>query len=251
MIARGKYVRKPDHDERAVLRAVDQFHLGAQNNGAGTLSPHQRPGNLKSVFRKQLGKVVARDAPWNFREALPYSIGVAVANRLELSVDLTAAAALSDDGIQIGFTCLTDSHAQAVVRENIEFLDVIFRSTCGYRVNTTRVIADHAAQRAVLVRGRIGPDRQMMLFRFVAKGVEDQARLHPGVFPLRVDFENLIQIFRKINDNRRVAALPGQTGPATPAQNGRIELAAQRNGSDYVFIRSRYDHADGHLPVNR
>jgi DNA-binding FrmR family transcriptional regulator len=59
-----------------------------------------------------------------------------------------------------------DLHPQAVAREDLELLDVVLGARSGavelrlHRVRATRVVADHPAKSAVVMRGRVWSERQ-------------------------------------------------------------------------------------------
>ena len=111
------------------------------------------------------------------------------------------------------------------------------------------VVADHAAERVVVVSRRIRSKRQMAPLRCAAKVVEHDTRLDPGQsFPV-VDGLDVIQIFRIIDNHRSIAALSGEAGAAAARQHRRAVLAAQLDRGDHICDISGYDDADRYLAV--
>jgi len=118
-------------------------------------------------------------------------------------------------------------------------------------MNAARVIADHPAERIVIVRGRIGAERQPVFFRGVTQPIEYYSRLNPGAFFLRIHFQNAIEILREIEDYGCVAALSGEACTATSRKNRGVIVAAQSDSANDVVDCSRNYNADRNLPVIR
>ena len=103
----------------------------------------------------------------------------------------------------------------------------------------------------MIVRGRVGAERQMVLLRRMAQVVEDCPRLHAGSTPRRVDLEDIVEIFRKIHDHSDVTALARQTGAAAAGQDRCAVTACCRHGLQHIIDRAGNDGTDGRLPVIR
>ncbi len=101
--------------------------------------------------------------------AFPDMIGVAVANVFQLRIDFPAPAALGNNGMELFLAGLANRHPQAIICEDIQLLDIIYRFAAHDRVHTAGVVADHSAQRAVCVCSRIGRQDQLALFRSIAQ----------------------------------------------------------------------------------
>src|SRR5262249_58919646 len=97
------------------------------------------------------------------------------------------------------------------------------------------VVADHSAQVAVLVRGRIWPKSEIELVGAFTQMVEHNPGLHPRVFLLCIEFQDLVEIFGKIYDPPNVAKWSGKTGPATPCQNRSAVVAGQSHSLNHVL----------------
>jgi predicted metal-binding protein len=81
--------------------------------------------------------------------------------------------------------------------------------------------------------------------------VVDHSRFHPCVFLLWVDLGNPVDVLRKINYHRNVAALACKACTAASSQDGHAKFLAGTNGLDNVVNAFRDDDSDGHLPKDR
>src|SRR5579863_6274148 len=113
------------------------------------------------------------------------------------------------------------------------------------------VVADHAAQGAAVVGGRIGGEGQVILFSRVAEMVEDDSGLDAGDAALGIDLENLRHVLRKIEDDGDVAELSGKRGSGAAAKKRSAELAARGDRHENVVGIAREDDSDGYLAVVR
>jgi hypothetical protein len=57
------------------------------------------------------------------------------------------------------------------------------------------VVAGHAAQRAVRVRGGIGREREVMSLGRVSELVADDPELHPRRLSVRMEFQQPVHVF--------------------------------------------------------
>jgi len=116
-------------------------------------------------------------------------------------------------------------------------------------MHPARVVAEHAAERAVIVGRRIGTERQAVRLRGIAQGIEDDAGLDAGKPPHRIHVEDTVVILRHVDDDGLVAALAGEAGAAAARQHRRAMPPAHLNGCDYIVRVTRDDHADRDLPI--
>jgi len=79
----------------------------------------------------------------------------------------------------------------------------------------------------------------------------DDARLDPRDPALWIKFKNLRHVLREIENNRNVAALAGERGASTAAQDRRAMLSADSNRSDHVLGIARDYNSDRNLAVIR
>ena len=142
-------------------------------------------------------------------------------------------------------------HPGAVVQQNLELLDVFARFAAEHRVRSTRVVADHSAQRAVPMRCRIRRKGQLMLFRRIAQLIIDQPRLYPRVALFRIQLNQPVQVLRKVEHHRHIAGLPRKRGPGAAPKNRHVQRAADRHRLHHILHRAGNHHTDRHLPVVR
>lgn len=99
------------------------------------------------------------------------------------------------------------------------------------------------------MRGGIRAERELVRLSRVSQPVEHKTRLHPRLPGGRVDLEDAVAAFRRVDHHRHVAALPRQARAGTPRQDRHVVLPADGNGLDDGVDRARDDDADGDLPV--
>ena len=126
-------------------------------------------------------EVVARHAPRNVRVFRTDQVRVAIPNLAQRAVNFAAASSHGDDGIE--FVRAGGPHGQlrSVIEEDFQFVNVIGRLSGEQGMSAARVVADHAAQGATVVRGRIGSPCELMSFCGIAQRIADDTRLNPCV----------------------------------------------------------------------
>ena len=142
-------------------------------------------------------------------------------------------------------------HPVTVVRQDVELVDVVVglpRHDC---VHAAGVVADHSADRAVAVRGRVGTEREAVFLGRVAEVVEHDPGLDARELPGRVHLQDLVHVLREIEDDGDVAALAGEARAGAAGEDRRAELARQLDRRVDVVDGPREDHADRHLAVVR
>src|SRR5207248_9059914 len=113
-----------------------------------------------------------------------------------------------------------------------------------HRMPAAGVVAEHPAERAVRVRGRIRPEGEAMpLGRDAAQVVEDAARLYARDAAAGVDLEDVVEVLREVDQHRRVAALAGEARAAAAEDDRRPVLAADAVDLDELVQVAREDDA--------
>ena len=232
-------------------RTGHQAKLGFQYGRARALGSHQRAGDMKSVFGKQLVEVVAGDAPRNARVLLPDERRISIANLLQARINLPLPSTGRDDALQIGVRGFPHRHFGAVVQHDTERVDVVDGFPAHQRVHAAGVVADHAAERAPAVRRRIGSERQVVPLRRIAQSIEYDAGLHARDERLRIQMDQPVHVLRKIEDDRHVAELAGQARASAARQDRRAQFATGGQRGFHVCVIERNDEAYGNVPVVR
>ena len=116
-------------------------------------------------------------------------------------------------------------------------------------MDAAAVVPDHATQRVVIVRCGIGAEGQPVRRGGVAQSVEDAAGLDPREPVFRIDLEDAVEIARKIDAERGVAALAGEAGPAAASDDRRIMLSSDPYRLNHLVTAARIDQTDRHLAV--
>ena len=113
------------------------------------------------------------------------------------------------------------------------------------------VVADHAAERVVVVGGGIGAEGQAVLRGFRAQVVEDAAGFDAGEAALGIDRDHAVEVLGEVDHDGGVAALAGEARAAAARQKRRIVTPADLHRLDDVLPRLRDDHPDRDLAVVR
>src|SRR3546814_3818007 len=88
------------------------------------------------------------------------------------------------------------------------------------------VVADHAAERVVCVRGLIGTKGQMLLFGSVAQIIEHATGLHACALAFGVNRDDAGEVLRAVDDDGDIAALPGEAGAAAAQDRKSTRLTS-------------------------
>ncbi len=144
-----------------------------------------------------------------------------------------------------------DGHAGAVVEQQVERLDVVDGLAAHQRMNAAGVIADHAAEGAAAVRGGVGSEGQLKLFRRLAYTVEHDAGLDAHGAGDGIDRVHVVHVLREVEDDGGVAGLAGDRGAASAREDGRVEAAADGDRGDDIVLVARDDEADGDVAIVR
>ena len=238
-----------DQEQDAVLWAVNEAGLRAQDRNAGALGADEGAGDVEAVFGEQVVEVVAADAARDVRVVLANEAGVGVAEVAELGVDLALAAAGLDDGFEFALGGSADGHAGAVVEEDVEFFDVFAGFAAEDGVRTAGVISDVAADGAVLVGGGVGREGEGVCFRGGAEVVVDEAGLDPGVALFGVEFFDGVEVLGEVEDHAGVGGLAGEGRAGAAAEKGHVERAAGGDGGEDVVEGAGDNDPHGHLAV--
>ena len=232
-----------------MLRAGDQPELRLEDDRAGALAADEGAREIESMLGQQFVQVVAGHTARNAREARPNLVRVAIAHGAKRRIDLAAASAAAHDGVELRVGRRSDGQQRPVVEQDLQLFDVVDRLARQQGMGAARVVADHAAQRAAAVRGRIGPERQLVHLGGVPQRVEDDARLHAREPALGIDLEDPVHVLREIEHHGDVAALAGEAGAGAARQDRRVERAARRHRRDHIVRVAGDDEADRDLAV--
>src|SRR5262245_55493323 len=118
-------------------------------------------------------------------------------------------------------------------------------------MHTAGVVADHPAEGAPGMGGRIGAVHQAKRRSDCLQVVENQTGLNACDAALRIDLEDLPQVLRHVEDDRDVAALSGQACAGAAGEAGDTLFAADSYRVDDLSHGTRDDDGNGHLTVVR
>ena len=161
-VGRAGDVRVAEHDQRLGGRLGDQAQLGVQDRDQRALAAGQRPGHVEALLGQQRVQVVARYPARDLRVALADLIGAGLRQLPQGAVDPGAPAAGRDDGRVLLVAGRPGPEPLAVMSQHLEPDHVVDRLAVGLRGRAAGVVADHAAQRAVIVGGRLRAEHQLV-----------------------------------------------------------------------------------------
>ena len=244
-------IGEAEYRDRALLRTRYEPGLGLQRDGAGAFGADQCARDVEIVFRQQLIEVVTRDAPLDFRKASPNRLAVAVANVRQSAVNRGASVCGVDQMSKFFIRGGADPHADAVVGEDFQRVDVLDGLAGHDRVRAARIVADHTAQRATAVGGRVRAPGEPMPLGRVAQGVAHHAGFHSGHPSRGIDVQHAIHVLRYVKHDRDVHALAALRRAAAARKQWRLEFPAHGHRGYDVLDRSRNHHPDRDLAVVR
>ena len=194
-------------------------------------------------------KVVAGNTAWKPRIVAFDQLGIVIAQLLQPAVHCSNPAAFSDLSLQLFFIHPADTHARAVVEQNVHGFDIVHRLTGHLGVSAAGIVSQHPPERTVRVRGRIWAPRQPMGLGSVSEVIANRSRLNARVFLTRIQLNDVVQILAPVDDNGNIAALTGDARTAATRENWCAEPAARSYCPNNIFKRFRNDDRDGYLPV--
>ncbi len=251
VVGSREHVRVAHHDQGPGGRAVHQPQLRLEDGGQRGLGADERARDIEAVLGQQRRQVVARDAPGDVGEAGTDLVRVPVTQVAHAAVDLSDTTRRRDGLCQRAIIGGADRQARSVVGEDVELEHVVLGSTGHHRVHAARVVADHAAEGAVGVGRRVGPEGEVMDLGCVAQLVEHDAGADPCGASIGVEVDQRIVVLRMVEDDRHVAGLAGQARAAAAGHDRDVVGPAHLDRRDHVVGITGHDHADRHLAVVR
>ncbi len=203
------------------------------------------------MLRQELREIEPGDAARDLRKAGTDALRLAIAQVAQLPVDLAPARPLGADALQLVVGSRAHREPGPVVEQHLQLLDVVAGHAAHHGVHAAGVVADHPAERAVVVGGGVGRERQVVLLGALAQAVEDQPGLHARAARRRIEPEDAVDELRGVDHQRHVAALAGERSAAAARDDRGAVLVRAGHRLDDVLHRARDHHSDRHLPVVR
>src|SRR5690349_12835639 len=142
-----------------------------------------------------------------------------------------------------------DRHADTVISQHIELVNVIDRLAGHHRMNATGVIANHAAERVSAMSRRIGAERESVFCRCVSQLIEHDARLYARISLLWIQLYDVVHVLREVEHDGYVDRLAGDTGASASGNNRRAMAPAHRRSLDHVASIGGEHNTDRRHPV--
>ncbi len=240
-VRRRALVPVPQHQQDAGGRLLDEPDRGLRQDPEGALAAGEGPGQVGSALGQQGVEGVARAAPGEGGEAGAQQGEVAGHQR----------------AYAVGEPCrhpveaLPEPGPFAVVRQDVQRADVVGGGAPGHRVGAAGVVADHPAQRAPPVRGRVRPERQPVRARRRPQVVEDDPRLDDGGPRLGVDAPDRVHVPREVEHHPFPRGLPRHRRPPAARHHRHPVLPARGERGGHVVGVPGRDDAEGDAAVVR
>ncbi len=240
-----------EDEQRLVLGHRHQVEFGAQHGHEGALAADEGAGHVEAVLGEQRVEVVAGDAAWDPRVA-GADVGEVLGDEaVQAVVDLGTAAPGGGDRGALLRGGGADPHPDAVVGEDFEPAHVVDGLAVRLRGGAAGVVADHAAQRAVAVRGRLRPELELVTRELAVEFVQDDAGFDDAGAGLGVDGDEGVAVLRPVDDDGGVGGLAGQAGAAAAGEDGGAEAGADLDDAGAGLDGAGDDDAEGDLTVVR
>ena len=228
-VGRGVNICKADCRQNALLRTRNQIHGCFEDGHARRFGAYQRLRDVEAVFRQQIVQVlVPGHPPRDTRIARTNEVRVPSSASVELSVYLRATPTVGDDFAKCVVIGRADGHSQSVVGDDVQGTNVVGCASCHDRMHAARVVADHAAERVVIVGCRVRAEGQSMMLRRIAEMIEYAAGLDASAPGLRVERNDTVEVLAKSRSAPRRCSL---------ARRGSCHLRASPPGPPSCDIR--------------
>ena len=230
-----RQIRKAQHQQHAIRRARHESNRRLDDRHAGALRADQGSGDVETVLGKSSLSGKPGDAPRNLRKARSDLIGVFVAQRFELRVDLAATAAGIDDlrEFVVGRGPTRIRRPSYVTISSSSTFSSVLPAVCACMPQELFPIIPPKVLR-LWVAGS-GPKVSSAFFGFIAQVVVDATGLDAGGFPFPVDLDDAVHVLAEVHDDRRVARLAGQARPPAARKRPAHRNCDRRRGSLDVF----------------
>src|SRR5437868_157589 len=109
-------------------------------------------------------------------------------------------------------------------------------------MNAAGIVAQHPADATMRVGGGIWTEDEVMFLGFFLQIIQHTTRLHARQFSLRIDLEDVVEMFGKIHHHRHITTLAGQTGAAAPRKERSTGTATLLDCYHHILNCSREDY---------
>jgi hypothetical protein len=166
-----------------------------EQNDARTFGAGHRASDIEIGARKQRIEILkARDEARDFRKALLDQFSITVAERDECPVDLAAPPELIAAPFKPWSRRRAQLELEPVIAKHVQAADIVRGSPAFHRMHAAAVVADHPAQRVVVVSCRIGPEHEAVRPHRFLQMIENAAGLDPGGARLEIHFEHVMEM---------------------------------------------------------
>ena len=134
----------------------------------------------------------------------------------------------------------------AVRQQRVDREHVLARVAVAQRARAAGIVADHAADGGARGGGDVDRKPQAVRLEPAVEFVEHDAGLDHAAAAGDVELDHLVEIFRAVDDQRRVDGLAALRGAAAARRDRHAFLPRDRNRPTGFLDRARRDHAHRH-----
>src|SRR6185312_16463677 len=128
--------------------------------------------------------------------------------------------------------------------DDLQRFDVTAGASVPHGPVAAGVVADHAADGAAAVRGRVGSEGEAVRCDHVAQIVEHDPRLHARGAGVHVDVEHLVQVPGEVEHHTGTDGVARHARAAAPCGHRDVELAAGPQHRANVLCGPREGHGE-------
>ncbi len=233
-LGRRALVGVAEHRQRERGGSLHQPHRRLGQHREGALAAGERAGQVEVLLRQQFVQRVTGDAARQFGEPGAQQRQVT----LRQIVD-----AVPQPGRQ-PLGAAARAQPLAAVGQHVQRGHVVRGGAPGHRVRAAGVVADHPAERAPAVGGRVGAEGQAVRAGRVPQPVEHHARLDDGGARVRVERDDAVHVPGEVQHHPHPGRLPRDRGAAAARHHRHPVLPAHgEGGGDVVGVPWRHDAA--------
>jgi hypothetical protein len=141
--------------------------------------------------------------------------------------------------------------ARTVGQRYDELLDGLCGSAPGHRVRPAGVVADHPAERAAAVRGRVRAEAQAVPSGGGLQRVEHESGLHPRQPRHRIEVEHRVEVAGEVEDHAGTDGVARYRRAGAPRGERHVQLAADADDRGHVLNTLWQDDGARRHPVVR
>ena len=163
-------------------------------------------------------------------------VAIPRAQGFEAGVDVSNAAPICDFLVECLVIHPADGHSRAVIKKDVHCEDIIYGLAGHLSVHTARVVAQHATEGAVIMRGGIRTPSQSMGLCGITQCVAHCSWFDACKFLLGIQFHDVVEVLAPVHNYGDIAALTSKARSAATGENGCAKLATHSDRAFNVLL---------------